>query len=399
MKQLLVRRFWIAVTSTLILAGLCWAVMSCVSLCKTQIEEFDEEKYKSARETYYEAFASYFYVIRMNNPNLLNRIPKKAVDPMGYHFRTVYLRRNAADFFKRTGGRALIGAQWPLLAALEPEKLPQGKILNNPAELIVWHNTDHYSGVHLTIEDDNGRILAEKSMREISHYQTLLDRNKIKLSYAEPTTSEGSVNIYSWSMETSTGIPSPFLKMRVRFSAHRHERWKNIDPKILKLFFEQQKLYKMAIYKEYRELLKPLLSDNITEPLTLQPVNFYKSILEADKEQFERVWQYGPLMVGIKPSLPGVLISNPAQFEIRHNSGDDVRLAITIFDDKKNILADFVIPHVGGLSSTLRRDRIEVNYKKPTTSKGNVRLSAIFPYTGSTGSRETLMEYTVKFAE
>jgi hypothetical protein len=385
-------------TIVAVLVGLCATLISCVSLCKPPIYDFDEEEYGSAREAYYKAFAAYFYVIRMNDPTLVNRIPKKVVDPQGYRPKTVHLRQNAADFFKRTKGRALVGVAGAEIAALEPDEL-LGGVLNNPAELTVWHNTGHYSGVHISVEDDNGRILAGRGAAEISHYQTVLRRDEIKMPYAEPTTPAGSIKVYSWSLEYSSGMPQPFLEMRVKFPGYREEKWRNIDTTKLKLFFEQQRLYKMAIYEDYRRAFGGLLPDDIPDPLTGKPVHFRKSIIDVAQERFDRVWQYGPLMADIRPCLPGGRISNPARFNVWHNSGYDARFAIVISDDKKNILADFEMPHIKGFPATLRSEPVEISFKRPATRKGSVRLSAVFPYAGSAGGRETLMEYPVKFPE
>lgn len=388
-RGLRVRIVWFVAAAVFFTAG--FSVRQ--SGCAPSEENADEERWEASRQAYRDALSPYFRAILSNDSSSLDRIPKKTVNPYPARRKTLYLRRLAADFFKRTKGRALVGVEpWLAMAALEPDELPGGA-LNNPAELNVWHNTGHDSGARISIEDDNGRILANMKMPEISHYQDILRRDKIKMYYAEPTTPEGTIKMVAWSLESSSTPPSAFLEMRVKFAGYKSDKWAGINAGKLKTFFEYFRLYKMALSADYYQWIHNALPESMPEPKTGKPLYFRKSAREVSGARLLG-WGYGPLSAAIEPYDPQGELNNPARFDVWHNSGDDVRVAIVISDDKKNILADFEMPHMSGFPGTLRREEIEISFNKPASRAGGIKLYAVFPGVG----RQYLWQIPVTFA-
>ncbi|MDQ7794427.1 MAG: hypothetical protein RDU89_08465 [bacterium] len=143
-----------------------------------------------------EALAAYREAIRTNAPGRVQDIPDGTiVHPVTDE--SVPFRENAAHFFAVSRGRAVTGVSTVgnVFAALESPAA--GEAVGTPLMLVIWHNTNHYTGVGLTLVDDQGATLAEVGLPEISHWNILLQRQELELEYEQPDAAGGSVRVYA----------------------------------------------------------------------------------------------------------------------------------------------------------------------------------------------------------
>lgn len=150
------------------------------------------------------ALAAYAAAIRANDPDRVKAIPAGPVaHPVTQE--DVRFRDNAARFFAATGGRAVTGvsAVGNVFAALESPTA--GDAIAIPARLVVWHNTNHYTGVSVVLVDDRGEQLAEAGLPEIAHWNILLDRLEFEVEYDAPTAPAGFVRVYATGVQDGEG--------------------------------------------------------------------------------------------------------------------------------------------------------------------------------------------------